>query len=80
MLPPKCERLFLRPKRNCSPDDDVWFQKEVIGKNDIGDTVKQYVEMMEKENHPLFSGNQLFTNTSIRKYHEVKLSEAGHHF
>ena len=73
----KTSRLFLRPLPSCTQTSQIWFGKAPIGKNEIGEITKKYVTAMVESSHPLFDGNDKFTNTSLRKYHEVKLSEAG---
>ena len=71
------ERLFLKPKTKDISKDNCLWQAKVQGKSFCGSIISHYVNILKQEHHPLFSGDDKFTNSSIRKYHNHKLAAAG---
>ena len=69
-------RLLLRPNDVAQPSHDTWYGKRVLGKDFTDKIVSFYVQQLRELNHPLFEGNQKFTNSSLRKFHLDKLAEA----
>jgi hypothetical protein len=69
-------RLFLKPLPSASSKSDFYWSDAPIGKTVVGQTVQYYVKQLA-EYHPLFQDCSHFTNTSLRKYHCDRLSDAG---
>jgi len=70
-------RLWLHILPNCKESDPVYFKKEPMGERPVGRCVSTYIPALRATN-PLFSdATRKFTNTSLRKYHNDSLSEAG---
>ena len=69
-------RLFLHVLPGCVPSDFVYFKKEPMGEQTVAQAVTAYIPMLRAENS-LFQDNNRYTNSSLRKYHNDALSEAG---
>ena len=74
---PDCLRLWLRVIPTCTEVDAVYFSKRVLGESKTAQAVSFYIPSL-RLTHPQFSDpTKKFTNTSLRKYHNDALSEAG---
>ena len=70
-------RLWLHVLPNCKESDEVHFKKEPMGERPVAKCVSDYIPALQATN-PLFSDtNRRFTNSSLRKFHNDSLSEAG---
>ena len=70
-------RLWLHVLPNCKESDEVYFKQEPIGERQVAKCVSDYIPAL-RATSPLFSDDsKKFTNTSLRKYHNDALSEAG---
>ena len=77
ITPPDCLRLWLRVIPTCTEVDAVYFSKRVLGEGKTAQAVSFYIPSL-RLTHPQFSDpTKKFTNTSLRKYHNDALSEAG---
>jgi hypothetical protein len=70
------DRLFLTPLKTISEESEIWWSCEPMGKNTIGSITQKATQLLQKANHPLFSSDDRFTNSSLRKYHSDRLMEA----
>jgi hypothetical protein len=69
-------RLFLKPLPSAHSNSQYIWSDVPIGKSMVGETVQFYVKQLVLF-HPLFRDGLHFTNTSLRKYHCNRLSDAG---
>ena len=70
------DRIFVHPLSNISQQSDIWWSCEPMGENPIGDITKKATKLLQKAGHELFSADERFTNSSLRKYHSDKLMQA----
>jgi hypothetical protein len=70
-------RLWLKPLPAVSSSSAVYWSDIPIGKTSISQAVSVYVKKLHGQKHALFLDCPHFTNSSLRKYHIERLSEAG---
>ena len=70
-------RLWLKLVPDCVETDRVYFLKRQLGEKKVSEAVTAYIPILQETNSLFSDKNQKFTNTSLRKYHNDALSEAG---
>ena len=70
-------RLWLKLVPDCVETDRVYFLKRQLGEKKVSEAVTAYIPILQETNSLFSDTNQQFTNTSLRKYHNDALSEAG---
>ena len=70
-------RLWLHVLPNCKESDAIYFKKEPMGERPVGKYVSTYVPALRATNPLFLDATRKFTNTSLCKYHNDSLSEAG---